>query len=105
LGLDAGGAEAVGEPDREVVRHTRPVQPEACDGPERKLRTELAIVEPRRDQLVVAELLWHVDLEEPELADPRGLHRTDEHMPAAVLLSGDERNRPDEQERMADVGG
>ncbi|TML55336.1 MAG: hypothetical protein E6G16_01480 [Actinobacteria bacterium] len=63
--LDAVGAEAVGEPDGEVVRHERARQPEACDGPERELRVELAPVDAGRDELVHAELLQDVHLEEP----------------------------------------
>ena len=80
-------------------------KPEAADGPQRELRAELAAVDPRRDQLVVAELLGHVDVEQPELAEPRGLHRADEDVPAAVLLGVEERVRHAERHRVAHVGG
>src|SRR3954454_825747 len=63
--LDAVGPAPVREPDREVLRHARPFQPEDGDGPQRELRVELGRVDPGRDQLVDAELVVGMDLEEP----------------------------------------
>jgi hypothetical protein len=103
--LDAVGAEAVGEPDGEARRNGRTRQPEAADGAERQLRVELARIDSRRDQLVLAELLFRVNVEEPEPAQPGGLHRAGEDVPVAVLLGVEERIRHAERHRLPHVGG
>ena len=80
--LDAVGAQAVGEPDGEVLRDARPLQAEARHGSHGELGADLSRIEPRRDQLVDAELLGDVHVEQPELAEPRRLHRVREDVPA-----------------------
>ena len=102
--LDPVGAEAVGEPDGEVRR----ARSRASARGSPTARSASCASSSRRSipdchQLVEAELLGHVDVEEPELAEAGGLHRADEDVPAAVLLGVEERIGHAERHRMPHV--
>jgi hypothetical protein len=56
LELDAAGPETVCKPDGEVLRDRRTLQPEALDGAQRELRSQLARLDSGLDELVDAEI-------------------------------------------------
>ena len=69
------------------------VTPRLLTARERDLVADLRVREARRDQLVDAELLGRMQLEEPERRQPRHLHRADLDVLDPVPLGVEERIR------------
>src|SRR5262249_20068150 len=103
--LDAVGPEAVREPDRERLRHGEAPRAKAPDRAQGELSDDLAPAQARLDQLVDAEVLPHVHLEQAELADPRRLHRVREDVALAVGLRVEERIGYPERHRVPHISG
>jgi hypothetical protein len=75
------------------------------DAAQRDLGADLAVREPLLAQLVEAERVVQVHLEEAERLEPLRLHRVRQDVPLAVLLGVEDRVGNTERNRVAHVRG
>jgi hypothetical protein len=96
--------EAVGQPERERLRHDGARHAQLLHGAQLHFSAHLVIGKTRADQLVGAVLLGRVQLEETERREARDLHRADRDVALPARFGIEERVGDAERHLVAELG-